>query len=98
VIKRLRGRRISSKLIQRRAKTAGQGSVKIVDRKTAEAKQAQAKKDYKDLKKQPMRRIKWLTGLSAALAAENKTTAAQEKENYIRREEQRKFTRHFKRE
>jgi hypothetical protein len=63
----------------------------------SEAKQAQAKKDYKDLKKQPMRRIKWLTGLSAALAAENKTTEAQEKENYIRREEHRKVARQIKR-
>ncbi len=67
-----------------------------MDQKTAEAKQAQAKKDYKALKKQPMRRIKWLTGLSAALAAENKTTTAQEKENYIRREEQRKMARQIK--
>jgi hypothetical protein len=88
VIKRLRGRRISSKLIKRpRARGASEESI---GRRLKPSK-PRPRRITKNSRNN--RRIKWLTGLSVAFAAENKTTTAQEKENYIHREEQRKIKR-----
>jgi hypothetical protein len=93
VIKRLRGCRISSKLIQWRAKTAGQVSVRGVDRKTAEAKQERLQRSEETTHASNQVAHRFECGPRSG----KKTTAAQEKENYIRREEQKIMARQIKR-